>query len=49
MKEYFDSYTKNGLSINIEGLKKIVTEYGYDINNDEARLIMRLANRHHSS
>lgn len=49
MKEYFDSYTNNGRSIGIEGLKKIVNEYGYDINHDEAKLIMRLANRHHKN
>lgn len=41
LKEYFDKYAKNG-KIGVEQLQNIVGQYGYDINDDEAKLITRL-------
>ena len=33
LQTYFDNYAKNGL-VDAEGLKRIVKDYGFDINQD---------------
>lgn len=41
IKDYFDQYSKDG-KVGIEEIQKIVKEYGYDVNTDEAKLIFKL-------
>ena len=48
LQKYFDSYAENG-SINHEGLRKVVKQYGFDINDDEANLIFKLTHRANKS
>lgn len=42
LNKYFKNYTDND-KIGIQQMKKVVKSYGYDINNDEAKIMFRLA------
>ena len=44
LKPYFEKYANQG-AIDANSLKKIVKEYGFDINEDQAKLIFRLTNK----
>ena len=45
LKQYFEKFSNGSNQINEKGLKKIVKEYGFDITEDEAKLIFKLTNR----
>ncbi len=42
MNEYFANSSKNG-KVGIEEMKKIVREYGYDVTDDEVKVIFKLS------
>lgn len=44
MQAYFDKFAVNG-TVDVGGLKKIVKDFGFDVNQDEAKLIIKLTNR----
>lgn len=44
LKAYFDQFSVNG-TVDVGGLKKIVKDFGFDVNEDEAKLIIKLTNR----
>jgi Ca2+-binding EF-hand superfamily protein len=41
LREYFGRFAKEG-KVGVEELKDLVNEYGYDISDEEAKLIIRL-------
>ena len=45
LKQYFENFSNGSNQITEKGLKKIVKEYGFDITEDEAKLIFKLTNR----
>lgn len=44
LQDYFNKYSVNGV-VDENGIKKIVKQYGFDVNEDEAKLIIKLTNR----
>lgn len=48
LKAYFENYANDGV-IDSQGLRKIVKEYGFDINEDEANLIFKLTHKSNKS
>lgn len=48
MQTYFDQYSVNG-TIDTKGLQKVVKQYGFDITDDEAKLIFRLTHKSNKS
>jgi len=41
LREYFGRFAREG-KVGVDELKDLVNEYGYDINEDEAKLIFRM-------